>query len=301
MRHVLKTSALALALAFALFLVGCKHEPQRIVPPPGCDPTYSQFHNDTFRWANVSRVLVLPLCNESEYTRADVEIGRALRAELQQLGRFEVIAAESCDTCDLCVEIHTGGRFDEAAMLRIGKIYHADIVLHGTITEYSPYPRPRVGIVLQAVAPAEAKVVASVDGLWDANNLPIAKRAQNYYLQRKKELGPYHEANWIWPDDGHADELALLSPALYHRWVCSELAAILVQDPATTGTVFAPHGVKAVTPVKRTFELPGEPIAAPNTLPKPEPKSTPEPKKMPSADPMPATSRAGLVPTGGTE
>lgn len=223
----------------------------RVVTPPGCEPVYSQYHHDAFRWQDVGRVLVLPFANESAYTRADDEIARALRAELQQLGRFEVVAAPPDDIARLSDRIHRGGRFDEDTMLQLARAFNADIVLHGTITHYSPYPRPRVGIVLQAVSPVEGKVVASVDGLWDANHLPIAKRAQNYYMQRKHALGPYLQANLIWPDDGPGDELVLQSPHLYQRWVCSELAAILVQDPAQEGVVFAPHGVQAQTPRKR--------------------------------------------------
>jgi hypothetical protein len=275
----------AFVLAACLVPAGCEHlAPARVVPPPGCDPTYSQYHLDTFQWTNVARVLVLPFANEAG-GRADEEINRALRAELQQLGRFEVVAAPPAEIAACSTTVHRSGRFDEAAMLHLARAYRADVILHGTITEYSPYPRPRIGIVLQAVAPGEAKVVASVDGLWDANHLPIAKRAQNYYMQRKKQRGPYEEANWIWPDDGHADELALLSPQLYQRWVCSELAAILVQDPAVVGTVFAPHGTKAVTPVKRTYEIPGTPVT-PGEAAKPDAKAAPKTEqKMPPAKP----------------
>lgn len=231
--------------------VGCHHGgPQRVVPPPGCDPVYTQFHNEQFEWANVNRVLVLPFANESTHTKADEEIARALRAELQQMGKFEVVAAPPDDLARLSEQIHRAGRFSEDAMILLGRNFNADVVIHGTITQYSPYPRPRIGITLQCVSPRDGKVIASVDGLWDSNHLPIAKRAQNYYLQRKDERGPYHEANWIYEDDGHADELALLSPQLYQRWVCSELAAILVQDPTKAGALFAPRGTKAQTPAK---------------------------------------------------
>jgi hypothetical protein len=273
----------AVLLLACLTAVGCEHwHSGRVVPPPGCDPHYSQYHLDTFQWTTVSRVLVLPFANEAGGIVED-EINRSFRAELQQLGKFEVVAACPDDLVKFSVDIHKGGRFREDAMLALAKVFSADVIIHGTVTEYSPYPRPRIGIVIQAVAPHEAKVIASVDGLWDANHLPIAKRAQNYYMQRKHKLGPYEEANWIWPDDGHADELALLSPRLYQRWVCSELVAILVQDPAIVGTVFAPHGTKAVTPVKRPYEIPGEPVApAAGQQPKAEAKAEP---KMPRAKP----------------
>lgn len=235
-------------LIIPVVLTGCTHGiPKRVSPAPGCLPTYSQYHAETFRWGSVARVLVLPFRNESKYTRAADEINTAFRAEMQQLGRFEVVASAADDSAVLSTEIHKAGKFDEAELIRLKKIYSADVIIYGTITQYSPYPRPKVGIVIQAINPNDGKVIGSVDGLWDANNLPIAKRAQGYYLQRKPR-GPYVEANWIFPDDGHADEIALLSPALFQRYVCSEVSSILVQDPSATGVIFAPHGSDAVTP-----------------------------------------------------
>lgn len=292
----------ACSLAVLILGIGCSHTKDRVVPPPGCDPTYSQYHLEGFRWTEVGRVLVLPLLNESNHPRADEEIGRALRTELQQLGRFEVVAAEPDDAARYSRLIHKSGRFDEDTMLRMRRAYGADVIIHGTITEYSAYPRPRIGIDLQAVAPAEAKVVASVDGLWDANHLPIAKRAQSYYLQRKHERGPHIQANWIAPDDGHADELALLSPMLYQRWVSSELVALLVQDPTATGVIFAPHGTKAVTPAFRPPEFsmgigPPPESAAPPAAGPGAPDKIPPAKNMDKS----AAGRPALVPAARKE
>lgn len=249
---------------FLSFLVGCQSQ-QRVVPPPGCEPVYSQFHYDQFQWTGVSRVLVLPFANDSSHSRADEEISRALRAELQQLGRFEVIAAPHDDLAKLSEQIHRNGRFNEDTMIQLGKMHNADVVVHGAVTQYSPYPRPRIGIVIQAVSPSEGKVISSVDGLWDANHVPIAKRAQSYYIQRRDTRTAYHDANWIYPDDGHADELALLSPQLYQRWVCSEVAALLVQDPATVGQIFAPKGTKALTPARKPQPLGVSPAGIPTS------------------------------------
>ncbi len=46
---------------------GCRTAPQNILPPK---PTCSQYHLPGFSWAGVGRVLVLPVHNESGYTRA---------------------------------------------------------------------------------------------------------------------------------------------------------------------------------------------------------------------------------------
>ena len=69
---------------------GCKTVSRMIAPESG--PVTAQYHAAGFSWASVKRVLVVPLANESQYTRAGEEVGRALSAELQQLGQFEVVA-----------------------------------------------------------------------------------------------------------------------------------------------------------------------------------------------------------------
>jgi hypothetical protein len=204
--------------------LGCKTVP-KCSPPP--EPTASQYHAGFFAWAGVSRVLILPVLNESPYTRAGDEVSRALAEELQLLGRFEVVAPPAGEHPRLAAQVHRGGRFDEAAMLELAKVFRADVILHATVTQYSPYPRPRLGLVLQAVSPAEAKVVASVDGLWDSTQRPVELRAKLYYHELPARH-PWIANHLIAPDDGYADELALDAPMLFQRFVCHEAVRTLV-------------------------------------------------------------------------
>lgn len=226
--------ALGASLVASLLTASC-HTPDRPALPP--EPTASQYHADTFSWAAVSRVLVLPVLNESAHTRAGDEVGRALSIELQQLGRFEVVAPPAGHDARLAAQVHRGGRFDEAVMLDLAHAARADVILHGTVTTYSPYPRPRLGLVLQAVSPAEGKVVASVDGLWDATQRPVEVRAKLYYHQLPGRH-PWVANNVIAPNDGYADELALDSPMLFQRFVCHEAVATLVTgEPTLRGSL----------------------------------------------------------------
>lgn len=199
--------------------------------PPG-PPTFSQYHLDGFDWGGVDRVLVLPLLNESPHTRAGREVADALGSELQRLGRFEVVAAPPDDQGRLSGVVHRSGRFDEALLLEIGKTARADVVVQATVTQYSPYPRPRLGLVVQAVAPLRAKVAGSVDGLWDTTDQRIADRVRAYYRQRPKERPSWVVRNHvIASDDSFAEQLALESPALFQRFVCHEAVLALVGLP----------------------------------------------------------------------
>jgi hypothetical protein len=222
----------------AVSLTGCgviersplRAENQMPPPPP---ITYSQYHLDGWDWDRVARVVVLPIRNESKYTRADEEFRDAISSELQRLGRFEVVTAPPDELARLATAVHQGGRFDEALLLDFSRRTAADVIVHATLTQYSPYPRPRLGTVIQAIAPSEGKVVASIDGLWDTTDGGIAEELRTYYRQRPKPLPIYVRNHSIVADDNFASDLALDSPALFQRYVASIAAHVLTNTPRT--------------------------------------------------------------------
>ncbi len=225
-----------------LFAVSC-HSLLKPAPPPPETPV-SQYHADSFSWEPIRRVLVLPVLNESIYTRAGDEIGVALSAELQALGRFEVISPPQGAKTQLASSIHRGGRFDEAVMLEIGRSCRADVIVHAAATQYSPYPRPRLGLVLQAVSPRDGVVVSSVDGLWDSTQHSVEIRAKLYYHQLPQRR-PWIREHKIAPDNGYADEMALESPQLFQRFVCHEAVERLIGQPASAASTECQAGIAA--------------------------------------------------------
>jgi hypothetical protein len=246
--------SLAAGAAVAAAAVGC-HLVQRTAAkvrdhraPPAAPVTYSQYHLDGFRWEDVRRVLVLPVLNESPHTRAGDEIRAALTSELQRLGRFEVVAAPADDQAILARRAHRGGRFSEADLFELGRETNAEVVVHVTVTQYSPYPRPRLGMVVQAVGPLEGKVVASVDGLWDTTDAGVAEQVRTFYRQRPRPQPPFVRNRVIATDDVFAGELALDSPALFQRWACHLVACLLVGLPVDPLTGAA--GEDCPTPAK---------------------------------------------------
>jgi hypothetical protein len=204
---------------------------QRNQLPPPPPVTYSTYRHDAWDWGGVARVVVLTPRNESAHTRADAEFQAALTSELQRLGRFEVVAAPPDEHANLSTVAHRSGGFDEATMLGVARTTRADVVVFTTITQYSPYPRPRMGVVVQAVAPAAGKVIGSVDGLWDTTDGGVAEQVRAYYRQRPKPLPLFIRNHDIAADDNFAADLALDSPALFQRWVANTVARLLVDGP----------------------------------------------------------------------
>jgi hypothetical protein len=187
----------------------------------------------------VARVLLLPLDNETTFPKASEEVRKALAAELQQMGRFEVVPAPPDVHARLSGEIRYEGRFNEAVMIQLARIFRADVIVLGTLSHYHPYPQPRIGLTLQAVSPGDCKVVASVDGLWDAAQPAVKARARAFYAQGRAH--PLHPG--LTDNEGFAGDLALASPALFQRFVCNEAASVLVQPPPGLGPL--PDGVAA--------------------------------------------------------
>lgn len=228
-------------LAFVLLATGCGILPKgrfpRLKPQ---EPTYSQYHLDGYAWPNASRILVLPFLNESPHTHAGDEVRAAFTAQLQREGRWEVISAAPDDRAVLAAQIHRNGRFDEAAMILLSQSTGADVIVHGIVTHYSPpgYGRPRLGLILQAVGPNEAKVVGSVDGLWDTTDAFVAERCRIYYRQSAHVRPAFLRNNRIplADDDTYAADIALDSPALFQRWVCHE-AVLALQGKPVPGVV----------------------------------------------------------------
>jgi hypothetical protein len=209
----MRMACLSLLVGMTL-LASCEH-----FRPQAADPPFSYYHAPQFQWGGVARVVVLPLDNETAFPHAAEEVRNALVTEWQRMGLFEVVPAPA----DVAVEpshvIRENGRFNEAALVRLARLYRADVVVLGAITQYSPYTLPRLGLVLQVVSPGDAAVVASVDGVWDAANFLVTQRARGFC---KQYTGTH--------DEMLAPELILESPRLFQRFVCFEAANVLVNS-----------------------------------------------------------------------
>ena len=179
-------------------------------PPPAL---VREYRARGFDWNAVSRVLLLPLVNETAFPHVAEEVRAALAAELQALGRFEVVNAPHDLNGCLVQQVRVEGRFNEFALVELARLCRADVIVLGTVTNYSPYPPPRLGLAIQVVSPFDAVVVASVDGLWDAAVKGTADQARLFH---REGLAPRQ----VWM----SGELVLDSPRLYQRFVCGQAA-----------------------------------------------------------------------------
>jgi hypothetical protein len=116
---------------------GCSAIPDRILEP--------QFHNP---FPQIHRVAVLPFFNQSAEPTVDSDaVAMAYYNELQAIPGFEVMPVGVARQF-LTASINATGREPRsgADFQRLARLMGVDAVLVGSITEYSPYYPPRMGL-----------------------------------------------------------------------------------------------------------------------------------------------------------
>ncbi len=194
-------------------------------PPEQVTAPFQRFVAQNFDWTSVQRVVLMPLSNQTAYSRVGDELFSNLAAELQKAGRFDVVTATNEDPAARARDIFRSGEFNEIELLRIAREYGAQAVVFANVTQYQPYSPPRVGLSLLMVSPAEGIAIASIDGLWDAREKETARLAHAQFNRTK-----------MWPKSLIDTDRAIESPEVFQRFVCEQIASSLIPSagfPAT--------------------------------------------------------------------
>ncbi|WP_010582245.1 hypothetical protein [Schlesneria paludicola] len=193
---------------------------------------FQQYIATNFDWPSVRRVVLMPLANQTAYTRIHEQMHANLAAELQRAGRFEIVAATREDETLRALDVFLSGQFNEIELLRIAREYQADAVIFANITQYHPYSPPSVGLSLLMISPAEGVVVASLTGLWDMREKNTAEQAEIEFAQHQE-----------FSRSLRGPERVLESPDVFQRFVSRQIAVAL-DPPAANGTI--PPGTQTV-------------------------------------------------------
>ncbi len=236
------SSVVSILSGVVIMVIGCATDPQ---PPP--QPCYSYYLAPSFLTPTspaVRRVVLLPMENRTFYAYASIEFRDVLVAEMRSAGLFEVVSLPEETTQSWYRSVHSQGRFQEDALVELAKQHQADAVVFSSLTDYHPYWPPRVGVKLHIVSTHEAVTLASIDGLWDAKNEPVALDAQNFYCQ----LSP--KSTLIRPDT------ILYAPSYFQKFVAHQIVGAL--DPPGFW-IYADTVDVAPTAIELPYEAPPAP------------------------------------------
>ena len=162
--------------------LGCAHD--HTAAPVAAVAPFQQYVDPRTDWSSLRRVVLMPLANQTAYPKVADEIQTNLAAELQRVGRFDIVVATREDPGAKARDIFARGQFDEVELLRVAREYQAQAVLFGQVTQYHPYNPPRVGLSLLMIHPAEGIVIASSDGLWDAPKPAPPLKRSSFMVRR---------------------------------------------------------------------------------------------------------------------
>ncbi len=279
-----------LTILFAsMLLTGCVRRRQELYSPPSAKfSQFSQYTADDFDWPSVQRVLIMPFGNRSDDPQIPEQIRTALAAELQKAGRFEIVVAPLDVEAASSKEVFSRGQFDEHEALQLSRRFQAQGILYGLVTQYHAYSPPRLGVSLLMLSPAEAVVVASVDGLFDAREQATVEAAADYYNRTQSFPLSLLGA-------GRVTE----SPDVFRRFVSHEIAQSLATVPAPT----APPGSSGQDPARseprRSVSVWSDEERRDGTLPPMVPvDELPPPTSSPRADHVLDQRPHGLNPWG---
>lgn len=206
-----------------------------IVGLPGCQttepahpgpPNYTNFRAGEFVPGAVLRVAILPLENETPHVEAAERMQRAIANEIADRQAYEVVVvpAGECPLDPLGLAVR--GYYPAQLLADVGNTYHVDAVVLGRLRDYQPYGAPRIGCVAHLIAVTDGRVLASVDGTWDARTAAVAAKAQAF------------AGELLLPAQMNMPDLILQSPDYYSKFVAREIAqALSADDPSPSPTV----------------------------------------------------------------
>jgi hypothetical protein len=226
--------------------VGCAHD--RPADSQAAVAPFQQYLDPRVDWSSIQRVVLMPIANQTAYPKIAEEMQTNLAAELQRVGRFDIVVASREDPGAKAHDIFSRGQFDEIELLRVAREYQAQAVLFGQITNYHPYNPPRIGLSLLMIHPAEGIVIATSEGLWDAREAGTAAQAKQLYGQTLS-----------WPQSMLGADRVLESPDVFQRFVSQQVATSLI--PAGP-----PVGLPASSDVQN-FVMPASGTSDPKAVP----------------------------------
>lgn len=173
-------------LLIAAATAGC-YELRRHVPALVGDPLPQPraFRDGSVDYGFVRRVLALPLSDESGNGAGTEVVSRALRDEIAKLRRFDLVAPSASDAALAQDDgpLQTG-RIPVATIIELGRRYHVDAVLFGSITHYRPYQPAALGMSVSLIDVQTGKIVWSVNDLVDSADRAAALAMNNDYFDR---------------------------------------------------------------------------------------------------------------------
>lgn len=168
--------------ALLIFLCGCGIYR---APMPLAD--YYYFNPDK-NLADIGKVALIQLNNNSNYTEISEDATKSLYEELQKKQVFSLRVVPENDPAWRSLQIDLDSSYTIEQLVTIRKALRCDAVIFGTVTEYTPYPHMIIGLRLKMVGLDDGQLIWAFEQVWDTTDKKTEYRIRKY-LQNQTNTG----------------------------------------------------------------------------------------------------------------
>ena len=175
------------------------------------------YKSEEYSSSNIQRILLVPFTFNTGREKVVNEITEAFFDELQKSGKFDVVTPHEFHEVFLNKDnLWIKGMVNAETIVEAKKRYQVDAIIFGTITRYSPYEPPVIGIKSSMFSTTSGNVIWTSDTIFDSSEASIVKLAKAYYkenYQKKQSL-------YDW-------KIVLLSSKRYSQFISHQIVATL--------------------------------------------------------------------------
>ena len=194
-------------LLLVVVLSGCR---THSVSVPVSDYYYLNPNN---KLNTIGRVAIVELDNDSSYPQISTDVTQALYQALQKRQVFGLTVVRQHDPSWRSLQLDWDSTYTLEQLLAIREALKCDGVLHGTVTEFRPYPHMAVGLRMKLLDLRDGQLQWALEQVWDSADKTTEKRIKSYFKSEKRSgFAPLHE------------KLAAVSPIEFIKFVSYEMA-----------------------------------------------------------------------------
>jgi len=161
----------------------------------------------------IGRVAIVELDNDSSYPQISTDVTQALYQALQKRQVFGLTVVRQHDPSWRSLQLDWDSTYTLEQLLAIREALKCDGVLHGTVTEFRPYPHMAVGLRMKLLDLRDGQLQWALEQVWDSADKTTEKRIKSYFKSEKRSgFAPLHE------------KLAAVSPIEFIKFVSYEMA-----------------------------------------------------------------------------
>jgi len=131
--------------------------------------------------ANIGRVTLIELANESSFPAISSDATEALSQAIQKKSLFGLSAISQSDSAWRSLQLDMDSSYTLTQLSAIRDSLNSDALLIGTVTTFKPYPHMTIGLRLKMLDLTDGQLIWATEQIWDSTDKTVENRIKSYY------------------------------------------------------------------------------------------------------------------------